>query len=319
MDAIKVEVIDLQTELQVFDPIHAQIEEMKQKNASIVFDYEDKQGNKDARSHIATLRKLKKPVNDIHKMAKAEALKFTRALDGKKKQLIGAVDEMIQIHHEPIWEIEQRELAIQVEKQLEAKRIEEEAEAARVAEIEKRERELAEAEAKVQAEQEKLEREARERQISEDAKKQVAEDAKRAVIDADKHAEAFLAAAAKQREEAEDKAKQDAINAENARKQAAIDAENAKAVAVQKAKDEAVAREAEREAHLLQERRAEESRIQEEQAAEQLRIADTAHRSKIHRAIYSCYTDNLNIDKIVAKYLTQALIDHKIPRVEIKY
>lgn len=307
MDAKEVEVIDLQAELQVFDPVAFAIEEAKKKNADLVFDYEDKDGNKAARSHIAELRRLKAPINEVHKVAKAEALKFTKALDSKKKELIGAVEDMIKVHHEPIWEIEQRELAIQAEKELEAKRKEEEAEIARLAEIEKRELELAEREAQVQAEKDKLGREARERQVAEDAKKQAREDARQAVIDAEN---AKIAA--------EERVKQDAINAENARKQALVDAENAKAAAVQRAKDEAAAEAAALSAHVADLEVKETALAEEAEAAEQLRIADTEHRSKIHRAIYSALID-MQCDKAAATWFTQLLIDEKIPHTHIQY
>ena len=111
----EIEVIDLKEELTVFDPIAAQIAEMKEKNANLVFDYADPDGNKNARSHIAVLRRLKKPITETHKLAKAEAKKFCDALDAKKRELIGVVEEMIEVHHQPIWEIEQREMAKKAE------------------------------------------------------------------------------------------------------------------------------------------------------------------------------------------------------------
>jgi len=294
MKTKEVEVIDLQTELQVFDPIHAKIEEMKEKNASIVFDYEDKQGNKDARSHIARLRKLKKPVTEIHKMAKAEALRFTKALDGKKKQLIGAVDDMIKVHHEPIWEIEQRELAIQAEKELEAKRQEEEAEAARLAEIEAKEKELAEKESELAAKQRRIDQHEHEREIAENA----------------------------------------ARKAEAEAKQAGIDAENRRVADVQRAKDEAAAEAARvkrlaeeeqrvKDEEVLAAKHAELARIEQEKAAEEARISDEKHRSKIHRAIYKALRVQLEwqaaSEKGPSQVVTQALIDNKIPHVTINY
>ena len=251
METKEVEVIDLQAELQVFDPIHAQIEEMKEKNASIVFDYEDAQGNKDARSHIARLRKLKKPVTDIHKMAKAEALRFTKALDGKKKQLIGAVDEMIKVHHEPIWEIQQREDAIEAEKELEAKRQEEEAEAARLAEIKLREEQLHKQEAELLAKEHAIEQREHEKDIAENAARKAEADAK----------------------------------------QAGIDAENRRLADVQREKDKAAAEAARVKRIAEEEQRQKDEEVLAARNAQLARISDEKHRSKIHRAIYTTLMD----------------------------
>ena len=51
-------------ELVVFDPVKAELAEYKKQNASLDFDYEDPQGNKDARSHIYKLRQAKTKIAD---------------------------------------------------------------------------------------------------------------------------------------------------------------------------------------------------------------------------------------------------------------
>jgi len=181
----EIEVIDLQSELQVFDPVAAQIAEMKEKNANLVFDYEDKQGNKDARSHIAVLRRLKKPITETHKLAKAEAKKFCDALDDKKRELIGVVEEMIQVHHEPIWEIEQREAAIEAERLLEIQQARDAEEAARQAELEARELAAAEKEAANKKKEEELLQKERETRLAESAEEKAIAKAQQALAAAE--------------------------------------------------------------------------------------------------------------------------------------
>lgn len=231
MEPVEVEVIDIKTELQVFDPVALAIQEAKNKNASLVFDYDDKDGNKQARSWIAQLRKLKAPINEVHKMAKTEAKKFCDALDGKKRELLGVVEEMIEVHHAPIWEIDQKKIVAEAAEALRIKQEEEKAEATRLAEIEAREKAIAEREAKVQVEKDKLEQAERERQIAEQAKIQAESNAAQALQDAehrrlaDVQREKDRAAAevlAKERKDAEaagkrDREAQEAIEHENAR------------------------------------------------------------------------------------------------------
>ena len=181
----EIEVIDLKAELEVFDPVAAQIAEMKEKNANLVFDYEDKQGNKDARSHIATLRRLKKPITETHKLAKAEAKKFCDALDDKKRELIGVVEEMIKVHHEPVWEIEQREAAIEAERLLEIQQAKDAEEAARQAELEARELAAAEKEAANKKKEEELLQKERETRLAESAEEKAIAKAQQALAAAE--------------------------------------------------------------------------------------------------------------------------------------
>lgn len=282
MEPMEVEVIDIKTELQVFDPVAIAIQEAKDKNASLVFDYDDKDGNKQARSWIAQLRKLKAPINEVHKMAKTEAKKFCDALDGKKRELLGVVTEMIEIHHKPIWEIDQKKIATEVAEALRIKQEEEAAEAKRLAEIEAREKAITEREAKIQTEKDKLEQAERERQIAEEAR----------------------------------------IKAESNATQALQDAEHRRLADVQREKDRAAA-----EVLTKQRKDAEAAGIRDREAQEAIehenaRINNEAHRSQIHRTIYSSF---LNVGlygqqaKDFAAAITQLLIDNKIPHVSINY
>ena len=182
--------------LAIFDPITARMAEYKAENEMLVFDYEDPQGNKDARSHVFKLRKVKTKIAEVHKFGKAEALAACREIDDYKNKLIGDVDEMIAVHNDPLVAIENER------KEAEAKalrRIEEaqaKAEAERLAELEAREAAVKAAEEKARAEalKQEAEKEAvradaerieREKRIAEEAKIKAEADAKKALEDAE--------------------------------------------------------------------------------------------------------------------------------------
>jgi len=135
--------IENTNELVAFDELEARIAEYKVKNENLVFNYADPKGEKDARSHIFSLRKVKSHIASIHKELKAEVLAKGKAVDAKKNKLTADVDEMIDFHLTPIKEIEARreaELKAKAEEErLEKERIEKEkAEKARLAEIERK-------------------------------------------------------------------------------------------------------------------------------------------------------------------------------------
>lgn len=182
-------------ELVVFDEITATLAKYKAENEKLVFDYADPQGEKDARSHIAKLRKAKTKISDIHRDAKAEALALGRKLDGKKRELIGEVDGMIAVHKEPLDAIEaEKQAVIDAEK----KKFEE-AEAKKQADLEAREQAVKEKEEKFAREQAEVERVAREKRIAEEA-------AEKARVQAEQKAKAEADAkelAEKRRKEAE--------------------------------------------------------------------------------------------------------------------
>jgi hypothetical protein len=177
--------------LQPFNPLIAEIEKLKEYNAGLLFDYESKDGNKLARSHIFALRKVKSKVADAHKSAKADALEVCRVLDGYKRDLTASVDGMIEVHDKPLREIEEREARI---KAAEEARIREEKEAEEMRireEMESRQREIEEREAAIRKREEEMQRIEREKQIEreteervkreveEERKKQEAENARR--------------------------------------------------------------------------------------------------------------------------------------------
>ena len=278
-EIVESEVVDIPLELSVFDPVAAAVEKAKEENAALVFDYEDPKGNKEARSHIYRLRQLKAPIAEIHKMAKAEALRFTNALDAKKRELIGAVDAMIEVHHAPIQAIEDREAAAKAEEERRIQEQKEKEEAARLAEIEAKERALREQEERLRKEKEEIERKEREAQIAEEARKQAAQEAKQALIDAENRR---LADIAREKEAARVAA-------------------------------EAMEREVQRQ------REQEEAEKARKAAEEKARIENQEHRGKIHKEIYDALLSKVGLVPSDAQAVGVALRDRKIPHVRIEY
>jgi colicin import membrane protein len=92
-----------------YQPFYAQLAELEQKNASLVFDYESPKGNKEARSHVNTLRLTKGALERTRKAAKEESLRIGRAIDAEAKEINARIEAMITVHQSAIDAIEQRE------------------------------------------------------------------------------------------------------------------------------------------------------------------------------------------------------------------
>jgi len=152
-------------ELAVFDSVAATIAEYKVENEKLVFDYADPDGEKEARSHIAKLRKLNPIIANIHKEAKAEALAFGRRLDAKKNEYTGAVKEMVDFHQVHLDKIAAEKQAV-IDAEIAKAREEEEK---RLADIEAREQAVKDAEEKLAKEKAEAERVEREKKIAEEA------------------------------------------------------------------------------------------------------------------------------------------------------
>jgi colicin import membrane protein len=75
------------------------------------FDYESKQGNKQARSWVAELRKIKASIERARKAAKDVHLQRGRAVDAAAKELEASVLKLIEPHDREIKAIEAREEA----------------------------------------------------------------------------------------------------------------------------------------------------------------------------------------------------------------
>jgi len=98
-----------------FTDLRSQVAKIKADNESIVFDYEADE--KEARSHVATLRKSKTAVNNIHKEKKKFFLEEGRKIDAGKNELIAEIETMIDVHAKPLQEIKDRKDAeIEIER-----------------------------------------------------------------------------------------------------------------------------------------------------------------------------------------------------------
>ncbi len=93
----------------VFTEFEKELAILEKENNSLVFDYKDKKGNKEARSHVAKIRKCKKRASDIHQDEKAEALAYGRSLDSVKNALHERIETMIDVHDTPLREIKEKE------------------------------------------------------------------------------------------------------------------------------------------------------------------------------------------------------------------
>lgn len=102
-----------QLQLAPLKDAYTEINEMLDKAAiesgNKVFVYEDPTGNKNARSHVYGLRKIKAAIEKKRKELKASALEFGRGVDGAAKELTARVEEMIEVHEVPLLAIENRE------------------------------------------------------------------------------------------------------------------------------------------------------------------------------------------------------------------
>lgn len=246
METTEVEVVEMPMELAVFDPVANAVAKAKQKCANTILLYDTPLEIKDAKSFIYQLRQLKAPIAEIHKTAKAEALKFTKALDAKKKELTGAVEDMIEEKYAPLREIKEREDAKKAEEELKLEQEKEaEAEQTRL-ELEAREKALADERAKLEAEKAELESKENEAHIAAEATKKEAERQTKALVDA----------------------------------------ENKRIADVQREKDKAAAEAAKKEADLAYEKRMDEEAAGLLKSQEEERQANVEHRRKINKEVY---------------------------------
>ena len=95
--------------LAPYSAVRASIEDLKAKNAALMFDYTKPVGIKAAKSHIHKLRGVNGEIERVRKAAKADALEYGRKVDAAAKELAADVATMIDVHEAPINAIEQRE------------------------------------------------------------------------------------------------------------------------------------------------------------------------------------------------------------------
>ena len=87
------------------------LNQYKEINASLVFDYRDKKGNASARSHVAKLRKIKAPIAEIHKRLKAEYKVIVDRMDADKREALAVVEDMIECHDQHLRAVAAEEAA----------------------------------------------------------------------------------------------------------------------------------------------------------------------------------------------------------------
>lgn len=310
------------TGIAVYSEFRAQLATLDAENRSLVFDYEDQKGNKAARSHIHKLRRTKSAVDAARKAEKAASLEYGRRVDAEAKEIIGQIENMIEVHATPIREIEEREEARKADilrrvgilcsyseipvtlssvelrerlDELEAIEIDESyAESMAVATTHKREGiehltaaiEAAEKREAEAAELERLRAEADERERKEREERIAAEAAAKAEAEAK---------AAKEREEA---AK---ARAEKAEKEAAEAAERAAAEA---------------EARV---RREVEEAEQAEKAAAAQREKNRKHRDAVNTAAAEKLTEVADLSDAQALLVVSAIANGEIPAISIAY
>ena len=276
------------TDITKFDPLRAELAKYKEQNEILVFDYEDPQGNKDARSHVFKLRKLKTQITEAHREVKAEALAACQAIDGQKRTLIKDVDSMIDVHAEPLRIIKQKEeeASLAIWRAQEEERLAEEARAQK--ELEDREAKVARKEAEIKAKEDAIKAEQEKVYIEAERAEREKRIAEQAAEDARKQAEAGAAAEKK-----------------------AI--ENAAAKKIADAEAEALAKENTRLAKEAADK-AEKERLAK---IERVRVENIHHRKKIEDGIESVLVRLAGPD--AANAVLGALIAGSIPNVTINY
>lgn len=200
------ELVEKNILLVPFNGVEAAIAQYKVENAKLVFNYEDPQGNKEARSHIFKLRQVKSNIAAIHKEVKASILEVSREIDAKKNVLTAAVEDMIKVHDEPLEIIARRIAAEKAEQQRLIQEEKDKAEAARLEAIRQREeanlRRQAELDAQaaaLNAKQAEIDRVEREKRIAAEAEQRVKEAAERQIKEAEERHRLELQAAENKR------------------------------------------------------------------------------------------------------------------------
>jgi len=286
----------VQNILVPFNPLEAEIARLTKLNRELAFDYRDPKQNKEARSHVFLLRQLKSQIATIHKQAKEVPLKITRAIDAKKNELTDRVEIEIAVHAEPLAAIEKEEadrLAAEQRKLLEERA---EAERIRLADMQRRENEIAVA-------RKRLEDEERER-LAVIKQREDAVAAQQAKLDRDEQErrniklaeERTIAESERKIKEAEEKHRQELQDAENKR------------IADLKAAEQ----------KAIQERAAKESEQKRLAEIESRRQANVKHRAKVNAEVLSIFTD-CGMQKKTAEQLVLDLSKDLYPALKIIY
>ncbi len=282
-------------DLAVFDPIVALTVKVQEEDAALELDHTTEEGEKELRSWVHTVRGYRAGLEKIRVRAKADSLEYGKAVDKKAKELKTPFDTIIDARMKPLDDIEDAKRA-KAEAIVEAERVaEEKAETDRIAELKRREAVVAEKEAEIKA----------------------AEDAKQAEIKEAAAVKAALEQGERDKIAARDEAERQRIatlaKVEQDKKDALALAECTKQVAIGDARAAAA-----RKDRIERDRLAIIARdLKLKEAAEPKRVADTAHRSKIHRAIEEFLRDYV-LDA-EASIITEEIVAGNVPNVTINY
>ena len=202
------------------------LNQYREVNASLVFNYREKKGNAEARSHVAKLRRIKAPIADIHKRMKAEYKAIVDKMDADKREALAVVEEMIDHHDKHIRAVAEEEAAEALRKKIESE-IDDCWDMAhemnnlfdQKREVERKAAEQARIAAEQADAQRKIEQAAREKEIAETAAAAAKEKAEaemaRKVKEAEERAAAATSVEEARRRQAEERA---AVDVENTRR-----------------------------------------------------------------------------------------------------
>lgn len=337
--------------IAAYNEFRAQLTELRVINSKTIFDYESKEGNEAARSYVYKLRRTKTAVDAARKEEKAASLEYGRKVDAEAKEIIGEIEQMIDVHQERIDQIEQRKKerlalleakyseivllgdvngldlavlsanvaklqAIQVDESFAEFR--EEAIIARDVALNKLATAVAQAEqhAKEQAELEQFRKEKAEREAKEQAEREAKAKAEREEqIRKDAAEAARIAAENAAKLEAERAAKR-----EKELKEAAERAERDKQLAEQRAIEAAERAEQQAREAVEREQKRAADELAEQERQEAKRRADQEHRQKIiSEAVQSIVDVVMTISPNDATSIVNAIVDGNITNVTIKF
>lgn len=103
------EIVEVKGDIKPFDSFRAELSELQKNNASLVFDYQSKKGQKEARSHIFLLRKSRSALETARTDEKKASREYGQKVDAEAKAIEKVILDMIDVHLAPVEEAEQRE------------------------------------------------------------------------------------------------------------------------------------------------------------------------------------------------------------------
>lgn len=96
--------------ISAYNPFKAVIDTQKEEASTKAFDYATKEGNREARSYVHGLRKIKAEIEATRKKEKAESLEYGKRVDEQAKLLQGQLEELMLPHTKELERLEQLEL-----------------------------------------------------------------------------------------------------------------------------------------------------------------------------------------------------------------